>query len=428
MADVDAQLDGPHELAVKSAEEELIRRRERGRLSQARFRQRQAQASRETQAENERLRATIAEIVTAARRRDGNSLLAAIRAAADVAGVDASDLMGRDRQENKPVAAEPKSDERSGSDERPGSDGGGVPIKPGVHTRSDTSPRRPQWLENEHEYSPDSLAMRAPPPQPSGRVSPRLDYGIWVGSGLRVTKPPVEIVPFLGAGRYTFAGQVYWACADYTISLCRLVTSPHAPPSPWFDHHSHSHSRPTTTSPPPRLTPREAEDRIWAVLRHSPPLRNVRLAQALAEAQRAFLDTGALGGDSPAACDAEIGPRLRRAVEADYRARGADPGAWMTLAELDAHVRRRRGRAAFARLEAAIAVAVAGRDGVVTGVGMGMGPHPDPDPDPETGLSDPREIVRLLIRNLAESYICFGDGPRWRADCVTTLFSETMVM
>jgi hypothetical protein len=44
--------------------------------------------------------------------------------------------------------------------------------------------------------------------------------------------------------------------------------------------------------------------------------------------------------------------------------------------------------------------------------------------------SDPEvpKIVRLLLKNLAESYICFGDGPRWRADRVYALFSDKIIM
>ena len=32
-------------------------------------------------------------------------------------------------------------------------------------------------------------------------------------------------------------------------------------------------------------------------------------------------------------------------------------------------------------------------------------------------------ILRQLIQNLAQSFTCFGYGPRWRADCVSSLFT-----
>lgn len=38
-------------------------------------------------------------------------------------------------------------------------------------------------------------------------------------------------------------------------------------------------------------------------------------------------------------------------------------------------------------------------------------------------LAQASSLLRLLIQNLAESFICLGDGPRWRADLVGSLFS-----
>ncbi|RYC55079.1 hypothetical protein CHU98_g11130 [Xylaria longipes] len=83
-------------------------------------------------------------------------------------------------------------------------------------------------------------------------------------------------------------------------------------------------------------------------------------------------------------------------------------------------MRRQLGAAAFERLErAAVAVAIVNSptlkavdDGGVVAVHDG----------------EVRDITRLLIRNLAESYTCFGDGPRWKADRISALFTETMVM
>ncbi|KAI8949262.1 hypothetical protein F4801DRAFT_580656 [Xylaria longipes] len=400
---MDAHRDSPNELAMRSAEEELSHRRERGRQSQARFRKRQAQVSRETQAENERMKAAIADIVKAAAAggdRPGPSLVNAIRAAADVADIDASalgegndaaDVVGRDDTVVSSLTM------------------------PGGHDTFTATP--PRVSENYRSKSPVNRphgeTWRSSASQSSGRLSPRLDYGIWIDSrrATRVSTPPHEIVPFLGSGRWTFAGQLYWACGDYMVSLCRLVTSPHTP-TPWFGDRSHSPS------------PREAEDRVWDLLQHSPPLRNVRLAQALAEAQCSYRDMGWIPGDSPAAAygdgPSDIGTLLRKEVEADYASRGHDLSAWMTIPQLEGHMRRQLGAAAFERLErAAVAVAIVNSptlravdDGGVVAVHDG----------------DVRDITRLLIRNLAESYTCFGDGPRWKADRISALFTETMVM
>ncbi|KAI0449380.1 hypothetical protein F5B21DRAFT_509241 [Xylaria acuta] len=403
---MDAQRDGLNDLAMRSAEEELRRRRERGRQSQARFRKRQAQASRDTQAENERMKAAIADIVRAAAGGDrpGPNLLNAVRAAADVAGVDASAL-GEENDAAAAVVVVVVDDERDAV----------------VHALTTT--RGGNTLTTTLENKSTSLANRsrggtwrsgsASTSQSSGRLSPRLDYGIWVDSrrATKVSNPPHQIMPFLGAGRWTFAGQLYWACADYMISLCRLVTTPHTPTS-WFGDLSHSPN------------PREAEDRVWDLLQHSSPLRNVRLAQALVEAQRAYRDVGWIPGDSPVVTSGEgqedTTTLLCKEVEADYASRGYDLSAWMTISQLEGHMRRQLGTAAFERLERA-AVAVAAANGpALKAVDDGgvLAVHDE----------EVKGITRLLIKNLAESYRCFGDGPRWRADRVSVLFTEKMGM
>lgn len=363
-------------------------------MTQARFRNRRNQERRELLEENRQMRDAIADIVKATNCDDQPRLLAAVRAAADLAGVDASDITKEngDRQTGGGDAAISRTESNCTTETNC------MRVTTSYRdpsSRPRTSVSWPAWLFNQPSDRLGALSSTSATSHASGRLSPRLDYGIWVDAGRawRTTKPPREIIPFIGARRYTFAGQLYWACGDYLISLCRLVTAPHSP-SPWFNDHETF-----------RLNPQQAEDRVWSVLRHSPPVQDVRLAQALAEAQREYRDTGYILSDSPA-CNDELGDLIRQEVEADYVARGHDLRTWMTISELETHVRRQLGSEAFSRLEKAIAPpSGAMDDGLI------------PDPDV-------RAISRLLIKNLAESYICFGDGPRWRADSISTLFSQ----
>lgn len=390
MSDSSTQQDCPNENS--NAKERLKRRQERARMTQARFRNRRNQERQELLEENRQMRAAIAEIVRTTDRGDRPRLIAAVRAAADLTGVDASDIT------NEYCARQTGGgDARTSTTET-------VCKTAATSYRISSSPSQtlgnwPEWLLNQPSDRSGLSSSAITTFPSSGRLSPRLDYGIWVDAGraMRTTKPPREIIPFIGAGRYTFAGQLYWACGDYLISLCRLVTAPYSP-SPWFNDH-------VTCRP----NPQQAEDRIWSVLRHSPPVQNVRLAQALAEAQREYRDTGFIQGDSPATND-EIGTLIRQEVEADYVARGHDLRTWMTISELERHVRRQLGGEAFSRLEKAIAPPSEAVDD-------GLAPD-----------SDARAISRLLIKNLAESFICFGDGPRWRADAISTLFSQKINM
>ncbi|KAI0117903.1 hypothetical protein GGR51DRAFT_270536 [Nemania sp. FL0031] len=387
MADAGAQREDPNELAMRHADVELRRRRERGRQSQARFRKKQAQVFQDMLEENERLKATIAGIVKATKSTDPPGLLAAINAAADVAGVDGSNL----NVENREIVVEGPEVSLS-SDSHSASKGSWDRTLSSMGQILSRRPKSPVDRSSDGGWRSSGTARSSS----SGRLSPRLDYGIWFDASreVRITKPPSEITAYIGAGRYTFAGHLYWACTDYLISLCRLATMPYS-----------LSLRPDARTNL-RLNPREAEDRVWSVMRHSPPVPSVHLALALAEAQREFRDTGYIRGDSPAS-DEGLCSLMREKVEADYLTRGHDLRAWMTITQLEEHVRRQLGKDAFSRLERAIANSSKAVHG---------GPIEDLNVQP---------IVRLLIKNLAESYVCFGDGPRWRADSVSTLFSET---
>ncbi|KAI0977616.1 hypothetical protein F4678DRAFT_20040 [Xylaria arbuscula] len=379
MADANPQQNSLDEPAMRSAEEELRRRRERGKQSQARFRKRQAQATEEMRAENDKMKAAIAEVVKATQRSDRPGLLRAVRAAADVAGVDFSGL-DEERIEE---------DGETGGKEPASSASGSAGDSPSARQRRSNSPTNEVWEGVSRLYSMSST---------SGRLSPRLDYGIWIDPSrtVKVSKPPAEIVPFIGAGRYTFSGQLYWACTEYLISLCRAVTTPHLQTA-WFACSTNS-----------RPTPQEAEHRLGRVLQHTPPMPSVRLAQALAESQREYRDSGYMAGDSPA-CSDEVCSLWREQLSVAYVERGSDLSVWMNLTELERHVRQQLGYEAFSRLESTIAACC------IT--------HTSTAIDQEV-----RAVVRLLMKNLAESYTCFGDGPRWRTDTVSALFNQKMRM
>jgi hypothetical protein len=82
----------------------------------------------------------------------------------------------------------------------------------------------------------------------------------------------------------------------------------------------------------------------------------------------------------------------------------------MAIAKLGRHVRRQLGNSATRPPRALKAIATP-----LKAVNHGSAPDVDVN-----------AIIRLLINNLAESFICFGVGPRWRANRISTLFSERM--
>ncbi|KAI1425221.1 hypothetical protein F5Y12DRAFT_714431 [Xylaria sp. FL1777] len=391
MADETAQQNSLDESMMRAAEEELRRRRERGKQSQARFRKRQAQAAQETRAENEKMKAAIAEVVRATQHSDRLGLLRAVRAAADAAGIDASGLNEENHEEGVAI-----DDRNVAIDASVRGDGDGDTSTSIIRQKEPKPPTSHTWDEVSYSYSASM----------PGHLSPRLDYGIWIDASQAgtVSKPPEELIPFIGTRRYTFSGQLYWACSDYLISLCRVVTTPHLP-TPWF-----------SCKPGSRPTPREAEERVWKVLPSTPPMTGVRIVQAVAEAQREYRDCGYNQEDNTP-CSEHLctlvrqgsGRDNRKNAQASFLERGCDLSVWMTITELERHVRRRLGSEAFSRLEKAIAACYITNHSKVV--------------DEEA-----RAVVGLFVKNLAESYTCFGDGPRWRADTVSDLFNQQMTM
>ncbi|KAI1818070.1 hypothetical protein GGS20DRAFT_388176 [Poronia punctata] len=400
--------DGPHEAATRSAEEELRRRRERGKLSQARFRKKQSQEIQAMREQNESLKLAISRIVNAAQQGSRQTLFNAIRDAGDIAGINASAITDK------------SSDSGSFDDSTIADDAakGFEPVSPENHgleedNTTNSSPSTPSRWDNRSNtterqvhsraWAASCAALKRKTASRSSRgLSPRLDYGIWIDASraVRVSEPPPLIAPFLGKGQNTFAGQVFWACADYLIALCRVVTTPRSP-CEWFDR-----------QPEKRPGPREAEQRVWSIIQHTPPIGNIKLALTLAEAHLEFREHGHIYGDSPVS-NGDTNTLLQRDLEEQYAALGMDMSAWISVRELETHVRQKLGGEAFARLERAIAA------------------HNSKTIDPTCqGLlssSDVCQIVRLLIKNLAESYVCFGDGPRWRVDSISALFDENML-
>jgi len=359
--------------------------------------------------ENENLKLAIADIISATRHGSSHRLSGTIRNAAKIAGLEASAIGEESCDSTYPdnprdgltVGASPSlvplSHKKHGQEE-----GHSADALPCTSSSLESQPNVSERQVHSRAWNPYSTASRRKSGSRSGRLSPRLDYGIWIdaSSAVRVYDPSPAIVPFLGTGRYKFAGQVFWACTDYLISLCRVATKP-CSPCEWFDN-SHGH----------RPSPKEAEARVWNIIQHTPPIGSVRLALTLAEAQLEFRDNGHIYGDSPVS-DRETVTLLQRDLEAKYAALGKDMSVWMNVMELERHVRQKLGNEAFGRLERAIAA-------YNTRV---------PGPIGEESLANPEVcmVVRLLIKNLAESYVCFGDGPRWRVDSVSALFNENMI-
>ncbi|KAH6655382.1 hypothetical protein BKA67DRAFT_235138 [Truncatella angustata] len=161
---------------MENAEQELKRRRERGRVAQAALRKRQAKAAQEIQHENGQLREALSAITNVACRDDRSDLLAVIRQAADASGIDTSHLELSNSSSSK------------GESETDYANHGSKPVFKAT--------RCMMWL-NPMRY-------------------------------MRINDPPEDIIPYLGPAANTLAGKLFWAVLEHAISNCHHVHHPTA--------------------------------------------------------------------------------------------------------------------------------------------------------------------------------------------------------
>ncbi|KAI2777938.1 hypothetical protein F4815DRAFT_447740 [Daldinia loculata] len=364
---------------LEQAEEELRRRRERGKIAQRAFRKRQSNTSRDKRNETQRLKEAISKIVRVARHDDRPELVKAIQEAAGVTGLDehvVAELCdeggNQTRRITKPSQPSPSSRDllstNTVSSTGLGTNTQGIP--PSIGARSG-------WILKSQDSTPLGRGTDI------GWMSTRLDYGLWFDTSrfIRVDKPPSDIIPYLGKGMSTFAGRLFWACGELLLEQCRRAEL-------------YAHTNPRVA--------REAREVIWNMVQHSPPLHNVRYIIALAEARREFRDRGYIEGDNPAG-EIDSAFILQEQVMNDYKSKGQDATGWLSPMAVELELRRCLSLESSRQLDRVLQIWDSNQV--------------------EGPLLD---MIQSLIWKLAASYICFGDGPRWRVDRVLALFSGSV--
>ena len=336
----------------------LQQRRESGKVAQRNFRNRQAAKALELKQQHENLRSIVERIVLAQRDNDQTSLNHAIVEAGKAVGVE----VGACSQSTIPDC--PK-DTHTSLDPRSSS---------GIHT------------------SPSVLLDTARPGESvrrshSGRLSPRLDYGLWLDPDrfLKIFEPPTDIRPYIGPGMYTVAGHIAWACLDYGHACLREAIM-------MIEMHDGMHRGDLGSSLPPGSAARRAFD---LSLRHSKPLHDITYIMALVEARMEFRRLGYMQSDSSGA-DESTRQIMEERVSGELHSKGVKMDQWWSALEIEAHVRQRLGILEFSAFQTALCNQEA----------------------TETQLMMP------LAQTLAHRGVCFGDGPRWNAVHVMTLVSE----
>ncbi|KAJ9204076.1 hypothetical protein DTO021D3_3965 [Paecilomyces variotii] len=399
-------------------------RREKGRMAQRAFRQRQIDTINKLEEEVSLLRDSIQKICQAAtnelssvnekslflsslplqdsQQTAESELLKAIRYAGQIAGVDESVSMGNGHEScsNQNLSSEQVSD--SVDNQVPASD---ISIGTEGWLLTDTSssstniPPQPEDLDYLADPIRNDVATTIPPQEshyPSsldtGLTTYNFDPLLPSSNSLPVPKYlkpktlPFHMLPYMDRDADTFAGRIFWK----SLSLAfQYGTASLVPPPLQSNQHTE------------RRTP-NAEDEKTAhaskMLSHSSAIIGKEAALRRIGARLEFLRTGTLDTDSPL-WDADSSIQLRVLIEEDAQRRGEKMSDWLRIPDIVDYISSRCGMSSFAQLDALGTVSVdgGGIDEIGRVAGQGGG------------------LVTRLIEDIAWNASCFGDGPRYRA-------------
>lgn len=320
--------------SVDSGAEGTKKRREKGRLAQRVFRQKQIDTIRILKDENQKFRDAIAAI-SAAATGDQVILNRAIKDARRIAGTnDSSDNANNDHADSHQTTdLVPKP-----------SFAGALSEMPGYGYRHDAT------IDQTYHWSP----------QPNFQISDLLSAPA-NDMHLRITAAPAEIVPYLGTEAYTVAGQIHWIAMAYGYSAAKALRE--ATPSVHLNKYASEAFAKTMQY--------ASIDDVLSVLR----------------GRLMYRKHGFMAGDDHGGYD----PWTARAIMMIIVDRCAPVERHLLFTAFDVAERLRNelGASRFAKLEAALA----GQASI-------------------SWIA----VTRSFTRELAFHAICYGEGPRWRAE------------
>ncbi|KAI0888343.1 uncharacterized protein GGS22DRAFT_178214 [Annulohypoxylon maeteangense] len=376
------------------APDSVTARRERGKLAQRAFRQRQIDTIRSLEGENQRLRKAISDISVAARQSDV-ALSLAISSACGVAGLPTSETDDQPALTNSEdsgwssnddaVNVAPVSSDAVSSDYDnifkyliPSFDDKEVVDEwsqffPTGDSETYVSPTNLEIFDSGIDMTPPPIQLALGPPLNTVDIS---QYTFEPDRAIHLTNPPPDIVPYMGEGAYTLAGQIYWTAMAFGFQAIKAIIS---------------------TSTPPPAAVNTVSDIFTHTLKHIPLpklmyLMHARLAFRrygyfhLAsdenwEAIKSFLDpTG------PAKIHAALSDSLQKS--------GVRKDDFLTPLTVEQRLRD-RFQDAYPVFEAALRGRAVAAEHVA--------------------------CMRQLMRVVSRQSLCFGDGPRWRPESVDAL-------
>ncbi|KAH7127911.1 hypothetical protein B0J13DRAFT_564719 [Dactylonectria estremocensis] len=342
---------------VSPADDELKQRRERGRNAQRAFRQRQITTINELRDRNQAMQSAIVSLNRVASRLGNAELNEAMRNVRQAAGLD--DLEAGDGH-----------DDDEAIEELPITPSGRIvpPVSssyaPGHHPVT-VLPRTYHEQQNQQQYTAASEHQYG---YQTGRMSPRLGYGLWLEYPIRLSNPPVDIVPYLDTTT-TLSSVLFWSGLFWGFKVLQAALGGN----------------------------RGAAATAHKVFGEIVPMKPDRHILNCIHARLTFRKQGFIASDHPD-YDPDGGAKMHRMMARTCEAIGTPLEAFLRPDQVESFSRERLGDE-YRVIEQAL-----------------------------QGLGTPMDLSRVqrLIDKMVSGCVCMGDGPRVRFEVVVTVLETWM--
>jgi hypothetical protein len=225
----------------------------------------------------------------------------------------------------------------------------------------DAGQSKPGRVSDQDASSAETAVVSRRDGQPSSSLNPP----IWLNTDrlVRIYDAPADVMPYLGEGLFTFAGCLYWACTYYAVSIWKKIKK----------------------IPQPSTSYQSKLDRIF---NHSKHLNDHEYLLAMAQARIEFRKKGFVDRlyEQDFATENATLTGYHNLVKREYEDRNETLQWWRKPQEVETYLRPLLTADENTQLQEI----VEGR-----------------------GSSEAFETFAPLFETLAQSFVCFGDGPRW---------------
>ncbi|KAI0386366.1 hypothetical protein F5Y04DRAFT_121039 [Hypomontagnella monticulosa] len=374
----------------------ITARRERGKLAQRAFRQRQIDTIRTLEQENRRLRKAISAISDAADKDDA-ALSRAISDARKVAGLPATEDKALPPAHTVTVT----DPDDSGWSNGPSIDDTANTVPVPNHNEDTFKATIPYVAAQDPEsdwslsFPGDSSGAYTSVSNPeafdsgidmSMPTSENTD-GIMVPTGpspawleldrpIHISNPPPDIMPYMGAGAYTLAGQIYWAAMAFGFHTLRTIVS--------------------TPTPPPAAVEHAMDVFAFTLKKVALPQVMGLIHARLIFRRYGYFQAGNRGNmeEMKGYLNPVVPVEISTALIEEFQNAGIRRDDYLTPLDIERQLRD-RFRDEYPVFEAALRGQAIAQEHV--------------------------HCMRQLMQIMSRQSMCFGDGPRWRPESVDTL-------